>query len=95
MLEKPFRVTGIEVPSQVDERRRYLARVSDFVSWDEACTSARHIRLRKTFSMAKGVEVDPPCRNVTALCYCCSKGPYGTDSLRGQVSWSSVEDGLL
>ena len=27
-----------------------------------------------------GGGVDPPCRNVTALCYCCSDGPhlYGT-----------------
>ena len=23
-----------------------------------------------------GVGVDPPCRNVTSLCYCCSDGPY-------------------
>ena len=29
----------IEVPSRVDGKRRYLARVSDFVSWDEACFS--------------------------------------------------------
>ena len=27
----------IEVPSRVDGKRRNLARVSDFVSWDEAC----------------------------------------------------------
>ena len=26
----------IEVPSRVDGKRRYLARVSDFVCWDEA-----------------------------------------------------------
>ena len=26
----------IEVPSQVDGKRRNLARVSEFVSWDEA-----------------------------------------------------------
>ena len=32
----------IEVPSQVDGKRRYLARVSDFVSWDEACRVPRH-----------------------------------------------------
>ena len=32
-------VGEIEVPSQVGEKRRYLARVSDFVSWDMACGS--------------------------------------------------------
>ena len=32
----------IEVPSQVDGKRRNLARVSDFVSWDEACRVPRH-----------------------------------------------------
>ena len=32
----------IEVPSRVDGKRRYLARVSDFVSWDEACRVPRH-----------------------------------------------------
>ena len=30
-------ITDIEVPSLVDGKRRYLSRVSDFVSWDEAC----------------------------------------------------------
>ena len=28
---------GIELSSRVDGRRSHLARVSDFVSWDEAC----------------------------------------------------------
>ena len=32
----------IEVPSRVDGKRRNLARVSDFVSWDEACRVPRH-----------------------------------------------------
>ena len=32
----------IEVPSLVDGKRRNLARVSDFVSWDEACRVPRH-----------------------------------------------------
>ena len=32
----------IEVPSRVDGKRMYLARVSDFVSWDEACRVSRH-----------------------------------------------------
>ena len=32
----------IEVPSRVDAKRRNLARVSDFVSWDEACRVPRH-----------------------------------------------------
>ena len=27
----------MEVPSLVDGKRRYLALVSDFVSWDETC----------------------------------------------------------
>ena len=35
------------------------------------------------------VWLDPPCRNVTSLCYCCSDGPHlytanFTDSLRGK-----------
>ena len=34
--------TDIEVPSRVDGKRRNLARVSDFVSWDEACRVPRH-----------------------------------------------------
>ena len=34
--------TDIEVPSLVDGKRRNLARVSDFVSWDEACLVPRH-----------------------------------------------------
>ena len=32
----------IEVPSRVDGKRRYLAQVSDFVSWDEVCRVPRH-----------------------------------------------------
>ena len=32
----------IEVPSRVDGKRRYLAQVSEFVSWDEACRVSRH-----------------------------------------------------
>ena len=32
-----FSDIDIEVPSRVDGKRRNLARVSDFVSWDEAC----------------------------------------------------------
>ena len=32
----------IEVPSRVDGKRRNLARVSDFVSWDEACRVPRN-----------------------------------------------------
>ena len=32
----------IEVPSRVDGKRRNLARVSDFVSWHEACRVPRH-----------------------------------------------------
>ena len=32
----------IEVPSRVDGKRRNLAWVSDFVSWDEACRVPRH-----------------------------------------------------
>ena len=32
----------IDVPSRVDGKRRNLARVSDFVSWDEACRVPRH-----------------------------------------------------
>ena len=35
-------VQEIEVPSRVDGKRRNLARVSDFVSWDEACRVPRH-----------------------------------------------------
>ena len=35
-------VVEIEVPSRVDGKRRNLARVSDFVSWDEACRVPRH-----------------------------------------------------
>ena len=35
-------VLEIEVPSRVDGKRRNLARVSDFVSWDEACRVPRH-----------------------------------------------------
>ena len=31
-----------EVPSRVDGKRRNLARVSDFVSWDQACRVPRH-----------------------------------------------------
>ena len=41
-----YYITGldrdIEVPSRVDGKRRNLARVSDFVSWDEACRVPRH-----------------------------------------------------
>ena len=36
ILESPTYSGDIEVPSLVDGKRRYLARVSDFVSWDEA-----------------------------------------------------------
>ena len=32
----------IEVPSLVDGKKRNLARVTDFVSWDEACRVPRH-----------------------------------------------------
>ena len=35
-------MTDIEVPSRVDGKRRYLARVRDFVSWDEAYRVPRH-----------------------------------------------------
>ena len=35
-------IPEIEVPSRVEEKRRYLAGVSDFVSWDEACRVPRH-----------------------------------------------------
>ena len=35
-------IAEIEVPSRVDGKRRNLARVSDFVSWDEACRVPRH-----------------------------------------------------
>ena len=35
-------IREIEVPSRVDGKRRNLARVSDFVSWDEACRVPRH-----------------------------------------------------
>ena len=37
-----FPYKDIEVPSRVDGKRRNLARVSDFVSWDEACRVPRH-----------------------------------------------------
>ena len=33
----------IEVPSRVGGKRMYLARVSDFVSWDEACVLPIHV----------------------------------------------------
>ena len=43
MVPKMFyRVRDIEAPSRVDGKRRYLAQVSDFVSWDEACRVPRH-----------------------------------------------------
>ena len=35
-------IEDIEVPSLVDGKRRNLARVSDFVSWDEACRVPTH-----------------------------------------------------
>ena len=41
-LSKPAVIWEIEVPSLVDGKRRYLARVNDFVSWDEACRVPRH-----------------------------------------------------
>ena len=42
-----------------------------------------HIQFPDALSLVAvggGGGVDPPCRNVTALCYCCSDGPhlYGT-----------------
>ena len=37
-----LRVGEIEVPSLVDGKRRYFARVSDFVSWDSASLVPRH-----------------------------------------------------
>ena len=33
----------IEVPSRVDGKRRNLARVSDFVSWDEAFLQSKYL----------------------------------------------------
>ena len=42
----------IEVPSRVDGKRRYLARDSDFVSWDEACRVPKHkVPLRRSVCM--------------------------------------------
>ena len=44
MCNPDFRLNqaDIEVPSRVGGKRRNLARVSDFVSWDEACQVPRH-----------------------------------------------------
>ena len=42
----------VEFPSRVDGKRRYLARDSDFVSWDEACRVPKHkVPLRRSVCM--------------------------------------------
>ena len=38
----------IEVPSRVDGKRRNLARLSVFLSWDEACQVPRQVPRHKT-----------------------------------------------
>ena len=45
-----FSIMHIEVPSRVDGKRRNLARVSDFVSWDEACRVPIHSRVQDSSS---------------------------------------------